>query len=449
MPGVKLYEELNEKVLDIILNFKDDARFDRRAVNEILKLRTDIKKIIPYLSKEEQKILELRYVQNLSIDNIASKIGQSKEEVSKISLKAASKIKEYLSGGLESLNEIKPSLDKNANYKPILALIIGLMVFVFVFIIVYFLAPKIFSSQFLNIKHFMVRVNNFVDEQVLSKVESRKVKKILLSDDPSTVRISGSTSLLTLSRKWESAFSIEYPRYKAKLISSDSDEGINDLIGGKIDLANSSRPITYPDEQKAAKNGIELIEHRVALDALVIIVNNKNPIEELSLDNLENIFSGEIMSWQVLGGLDKPVIAVGREEGSGTNEFVINRILEGNEFPSSVTRKNSKDEIIKLVSENEGAISFINSTNYPWENQNIKYLKIKTYDNSVSFSPFEGKSLNEQAIRYGDYPLAHYLYLITTSEAPKKVSDFIRWVLSAKGQEIVRDSSLIPIESSD
>ena len=201
------------------------------------------------------------------------------------------------------------------------------------------------------------------------------------------------------------------------------------------------------DRKRASEHGLELAENRVALDALIIIVNKKNPVDEISLDALEKIFSNEIKNWKEvsLNSFEKPLTPVIREKGSGTNEFVINRVLQGDSFSSSIISKNLNNELIRYVAEHEGAISFTNSTNYPWKNQDIKYLKVKNYDNSPAVSPFEEQKLNKDAIRYGDYPLAHYLYLITQADAPKNVQNFILWVLSKEGQKIVAYSGLIPV----
>ena len=83
---------------------------------------------------------------------------------------------------------------------------------------------------------------------------------------------------------------------------------------------------------------------------------------------------------------------------------------------------------------------------YVWKNKNLKYLKVRSYEGALGFSPFSGDKLNEKAMRYGDYPLAHYLYLITTSSIKEEAKTFLDWVLSFNGQEVVKESGLIPVE---
>ena len=455
---------LDEKAIELILNFKPTENVGEKTANEILKLKSEIKKVISSLVKDKQEILALRYFQNMPLDKIAQKVGKPQEEVNQILLSGIDEIKENIKRAALELSQVQKIIKEpdfkisqvppNANARSLWVSIISLIVFVSVFIIVYSFLQKHFSTKTPLLKQLSSISSDFVSEQFVNRKILKQVQNAKIGN-PNKIIISGSTSVLTLSKQLENSFHLEYPEYKFDLISSDSDKGIHDLIKGDIDIANSSRPVTFTDQKRATNNGLELVENRVALDALIIIVNNKNPIQEISLDDLEAIFSGEVKNWLELN-MDMPrnvpeklIVPVVREKGSGTNEFAISRILQGNDFPPSISRKNSIQELISFISDNESAIGFVNSTNYSWENKNIKYLKVKNYENSLSVSPFEGKKLDEHAIRYGDYPLAHYLYLITLTQATKNTQEFIEWVLGDKGQGVVRASGLLPVVNEE
>lgn len=461
MSDIQPKDILNEKSLEIILNFKPSDKYDKSAVNEILKLKGNIKKIITLLARQEQEILDLRYFQNLSCEKIAQRISKPKDEVEKILIAGTENIKEKLGQGdlvFENVQKIlelpkikqeikEPQKEQKQIKQTPAQKQAGIKRQSSFFTIVFSLAfyAILFAGSYFVIQKYFLH-------NLPALFNSKDVTQKILSEKPAgeknkAIRISGSSSLFGLARRWENSFHIGYPKYHIDLISSDFDKGINSLIEGRIDIANSSRPITFLDRKRASKHGFELTENRVALDALVIIVNKKNPVGEISLDALERIFSNEIKNWEEIGpnSFEKSLLPVVREKGSGTNEFVINRVLLGDSFSSSIISKNLNNELIRYVAEHEGAISFTNSINYPWKNQDIKYLKVKNYDNSPAVSPFEGQKLNKDAIRYGDYPLAHYLYLITRSDAPKNVQNFILWVLSKEGQKIVAYSGLIPV----
>lgn len=470
MSDIQSKDILSEKALEIILNFKPSDKHEKAVVTEILRLKEDIKKTIALSSKTEQEIFDLRFYQNLSDEKISERLGKSRDEVNKTLLHCVRSVKEKLGKESSSFDNVQkiinisnikqelknqtvieqpksivnktiPKATTTTVQKPsFFAVVFSLAFYAALIVGGYFIVQKFFFHSSSPKDQNSVEVRNVV---VKNKVEN--------NIDSNAVRISGSSSLFSLARRWENSFNVNYPKYHINLISSDSDKGINGLLRGKFDIANSSRPVTFADRKKASESGLELLENRVALDALVIVVNKKNPIEEISLDELEKIFTNEIKNWKEAGLSDfnvklAPVI---REKGSGTNDFVINRILEGNDFPSLIPRKTKNADLIEYVSANEGAIGFVNSTAFSWENKNIKYLKVKNYDNSVGISPYEDKKLDENSIRYGDYPLAHYLYLITLSDAPKQVQEFVSWVLSDDGQKVVAYSGLIPVIKSE
>ncbi len=463
MTDFKPHEALKEKALEIILNFKPDEKLDKNAVSEILKLKGQFKKAISFLSKEQQEVLELRYFDNLSAEKIAQATGKPKEKVTKLLLDGIEDLKSIIRKGtvetssfpeikqipkLASFKEQQVQKEEDQNKSGFIAGFITISIFLTIFILFYFLGQKFVFNQMPSIPQ-VIEITSEIAQEKFPKNQNKKVQAP--NKNSNDIKIAGSTSIFLLSRKWENAFNIEYPKYHLSIISSDSNKGIKDLIEDNVDIANSSRPITYSDKEKANENGVELIEHRVALDALVVIINKKNPINEISLDELKAILNYDAKNWSEVSEnlFNRTISPIIREKGSGTNDFVANRILEGSDFSHSILRATSNEEIIKIVSENEEAISFINSNNYPWNNKNIKYLKIKTYNNSQSISPFEGAQLNEQAIRYGDYPLAHYLYLITSSNASNSTNEFVEWILGQKAQTIVRNSGLIPIREEE
>lgn len=474
MAEIHSQDILTEKTFEIILNFKPSDKYDKAAVNEILKLQAEIKKLIAALPKPEQEILGLRYFDNLTDEKIANQVGKTREEINKILSRGTNAVKGKLGKDPTALDNVQKTIDiSKIKFEPkeqiktgsqvqqpvqrvanqvqpgirrkpsLFAVIFSLTFYVLFFAGAYFIVQKYF---FPNLPQLTSLIPGSKDSEV-------KVKQAVKRNAPDqySIKISGSSSLFALARRLENSFNVNFPLYHIDLTSSDSDKGLKSLIAGNADIANSSRPLTYSDRKKSTEDGFELLENRIALDALIIVVNKSNVINEITVDELEKIFRGEVKNWKEISGgsFAKPLLAVVREKGSGTNEFVINRVLQGDSFPASLASKNSNSEVMKYIVENEGAIGFTNSTSYPWDSSNIKYLKIKNYDNSIPVSPFEGKKLNENAVRYGDYPLAHYLYLITRDDSPKKVQEFVSWVLSKEGQKIVAYSGLIPVLRSE
>lgn len=447
-------DELDLRALEVILSFKEDSKFDKNSALEINKLKKDVIKAFDYLSQNEKEVLVLRFIKGYDVQEIARELKKKDEEVLNILQEASFNVRKILQKGLPVEEKKEAKKTGTLGEKDILNQVVGrdhpIVVFFASLFYIVFIGAIIVISYFILQRFIfssMPTISEIVD-QTKVVVQEQTSKTIVSKTDtqPRNLRIAGSTSLLSLSRRWENAFSIDYPKYHLSLIESDSEKGIQDLIKGKIDIANSSRPVSFLDRQAASAHGIELEEYRVAIDALVIVVNKNNPIGEISLEDLAAIYLGKVSNWTSLASYNKPIYVIAREKGSGTNQFIQNRILGGNELSSMVNRVTSNNEIMKLISQNEGAITCLNSGNYRWDNENIKYLKIKSYENSLAISPFIGNKLNEDAIRYGDYPLAHYLYLISKADPLPKVRDFIDWVLGPQGQKIAEYAGLIPVQ---
>lgn len=475
-----LKNQLDRNALEVILNFKTKDNLDKNVINEIQKLKETIKKIIGILPKEHQDILEHSFFYNLSTDQIAKKFKISPQDVENIIVDGVTSIKknitlenleliskeafkaaepEFFNKKSESVNQessfaktfLDKSFDNNQSPKQTLENEISkqnILLSVFMVTLNIIFVCSLIIGFYIITQKFFIKQLPEAQTLLFSKDSSKSKISDTSNDNDTNIKISGSTSLLTLSRRWEDVYAIEHPEYMISIYSTDSDEGINNLIDGKTHIANSSRPLLYSDTQKAEANGIELIENRIAIDALIVIVNNENQVESLSLEDLEKIFTGKISSWKDLSGEDITITPIARERGSGTNNFVRNRILRGVDFSENIKEARSNDELIKFISQDKGAISFINSTNYPWEQDKVRFIKLKNYSNSKSYSPFLGRRLNDEIIRYGDYPLAHYLYLITTSNKSEKTEKYIQWILSKQGQKIVRDIGLVSIDES-
>lgn len=465
--------ELKEKSIEVILSYKPQDKFDKRASDQILKLKGDIRKALILLPEKEREILELRYFENLNYDQISQRLGgKDKKDIYETISRGIDLITKNIKNPQEnqpriekiqkptqeqSKIKIQPSGNLPSPPSPQAMIIVGAITLAFFggalwgvfYIFQKFVMPNV-SYAYQIASGFAQEKLGTVNKDTLKKGISflNKTNQAPQKKEINLIKISGSSSLLTLSNKLIKGFSSEYPEYKFKVFKSDSEQGIDALLNGEVDIANSSRPITYSDQNRASKRGVEILESRIAIDALVVVVNSKNKINELSLSEIQQIFNGQLTDWSSFpGGITSAIKPVVREHGSGTNEFVINRILEGSDFPESIPRKDNNDEIIDFISENEGAIGFINSTFYPHgKNENLKYLKIRSYEGALSYSPFVGEKLNEKAMRYGDYPLAHYLYLITTSGIKEESKVFLDWVLNLKGQEVVKESGLIPVE---
>jgi len=125
------------------------------------------------------------------------------------------------------------------------------------------------------------------------------------------IRIGGSTSMMPVSQKLAGAYEKTHPGVKIHIEGGDSSLGIKGAAKGIVEIGSVSRPLT-PEESKMLKY------YKITEDSISIVVNEKNPVRFLTISEIREVFGGRINNWSQVGGLDKPITVIGREQGSGT-----------------------------------------------------------------------------------------------------------------------------------
>lgn len=251
--------------------------------------------------------------------------------------------------------------------------------------------------------------------------------------------IEGSTTVYKIMENMSREFSIVHQNVQISVTGTDSSSGITALIEGLIDIAMSSRPVTE-FENTSADNSLKSIS--IANDVLAIIVNkNANPFN-ISLDGLRAIFNGTISNWSdplvTAAGLTGPIQVVVREMGSGSrnffNEFVMGDITQssvGSSYIETAIEKTSNQLMLDAVTNND---------NY------IGYLGLGFLSDEVNALGIENIYPSTETIEDESYPLQRELLLVIIN-APLEnlmINEFINWVLSPKGQSIVKDIGFVP-----
>ena len=137
----------------------------------------------------------------------------------------------------------------------------------------------------------------------------------------------GSDTMVNLALAWAEAYRKVKPDVDIAVTGGGSGTGIAALINGTVDIANASREMKDNEIADAQKNGINPVEHTVAVDALAVIVNKQNPVSQLTIDQLSDIFTGRITNWKEVGGNDAPIVLVSRETNSGTHVYFLEEVV--------------------------------------------------------------------------------------------------------------------------
>jgi phosphate transport system substrate-binding protein len=202
--------------------------------------------------------------------------------------------------------------------------------------------------------------------------------------------------------------------------------------------------VTEPSDSELAlakENGVALSIKPVCYDAFVFIANKNNPINSLTIQQVQDIYSGKIQNWKQLGGLDEPIIAYQREENSGSQTTMQNLVMKDIPLikaPTALVNWSMKG-LIEVVAEYENGVGSIGYTflfyiDALYKNDNIKIVKI------------DGVEPTPEAIRTSQYPFATNYFGVIRSEDEFAVGGkFLDWMLTPEGQKCIEQAGYIPL----
>jgi phosphate transport system substrate-binding protein len=223
------------------------------------------------------------------------------------------------------------------------------------------------------------------------------------------------------------------PGTKISLSGGGSGEGIKALIDNSTDIATSSREIKDSEIALAKSKGVNPTTTVVAIDAIVPIVNPKNRVRDLTIDQLSQIYQGKIVNWKEVGGEDLQIVVISRDSSSGTFESWAELVLNKAKVTPRAQMQASNGAIVQAVSKNRYALGYIG----------LGYLDKTTKALTVSGVPASAKTAISK-----EYPIARPLYMYTNGEPKGETAKFIRFVLSADGQKIVAKEGFVPLVES-
>lgn len=253
----------------------------------------------------------------------------------------------------------------------------------------------------------------------------------------------GSDTIVNLALAWAERYQSIKPNVSISVTGGGSGTGIAALINATVDIANASRQIK-PEEIDAAKdNGSEPIEFVIARDAIAIIVNLNNPIDQLTLQQISDIYSGKINNWQQLGGDDRPIVRLSRETNSGTHVYFLEEVLRLGDsdkntlFSTDTLLLPSSEGITAEVRDNPNAIGY----------DGLGYVVPEVKVIAVARDPKEPFVMpSAETVNNGQYPIARDLYMYTAGEPTGEVKSYLEWIYTTEAQQIVVDLGFVPIQ---
>lgn len=252
----------------------------------------------------------------------------------------------------------------------------------------------------------------------------------------------GSDTIVNLALAWAETYQNENPDVRISVTGGGSGTGIAALVNGTVDLANASRKIKDEEIAEAQANGVNPLEHIIARDAIAVVVNPENPVSELTLQQISDIYSGKYTNWTEVGGEDRPIVRLSRETNSGTHVYFLETVLRlGSKEDKTLFSTNtlllpSSEGIISEVRNNPNAIGYDGLGYVP---EDLKVIAIAEEEGGEYVLP-SIKTVNNKT-----YAIARDLYMYTDGEPGGVVQEYLDWILSAEAQEIVAELGFVPV----
>lgn len=237
-----------------------------------------------------------------------------------------------------------------------------------------------------------------------------------------TVTVAGSTSVQPFAELLAEEFMAEKPGIVVNVQGGGSSAGARAALSGVAEIGALSRELA-PEESKL---------HRIiiAKDGIAIIVHPSNPVEDLSLSEIQRIFSGEITNWSTVGGPDHPIHVITREEGSGTRGSFDEMVMHGVEVTPGAVVQDSNGAVRETVAGDRYAIG---------------YISLGLVDRRVKGVKVSGAAPTVPNVMSGEYPIARPFLFVTKAEPEGAAAEFINFVLSSRAQSILAGEGLVPI----
>lgn len=248
-------------------------------------------------------------------------------------------------------------------------------------------------------------------------------------------RLKGSDTVLPLAQKEAETF-MKSAHVAVTVTGGGSGVGIAALLDGTTEIAMASRKMKFDEKMKFQQAGKAPVEKIIAYDALAVVINPSNKVNQLTRQQLEDIFTGKITNWNQVGGANLPIIAYSRETSSGTYEFFKEHVLKNKNYKKNVLSMPATGAIIQSVSQTKGAISYVGLA---YLSPQVKAVKV-SYDGKTFVAPSVASAKNKS------YPVVRPLYFYYDKKSAAKVTPFLNYVTSNQGQKIVDEVGYISLK---
>jgi phosphate transport system substrate-binding protein len=251
-----------------------------------------------------------------------------------------------------------------------------------------------------------------------------------------TITVKGSDTMVILAQRWAEEYMKKNPGKKVQVTGGGSGTGIAALINGTTDIADASRAMK-DDEKAKVRDRYNILPEEIAVakDGVAIYVNAANPITQITPEQLQSIYVGDVTNWKEVGGADAPIVLYSRENSSGTYVFFKEHVLKNADYAPNAQTLPGTAAVVNAVAKEKNGIGYGGAA-YA---KGVKELKVLGADG-------QGWLPNADNVKSGKYPLSRPLFMYTRGKASGEAKDFVEYCLSPAGQAIVTQVGYYPIK---
>jgi len=247
---------------------------------------------------------------------------------------------------------------------------------------------------------------------------------LIFSKAHKSLMIAGSSAVSRFVSFLVEPFLKQDPNVDIALEGGDSLTGLVSLVNGGIDIAMMSRGLTFDEFNP------DLVVNLLGFEGVALIVNPNNPVQGLSIEQVNGILRGQIKNWSELGGIAGEIQVYGRNESSTTRGLIQYFVMKGASFSSKTKNVESAKQVVDAIADDRNGFAYVTA----------KYL-----DNRIRGLAIGGVEVSNKSLLLGLYPLRREIFLVTKAPSTAVTKQFIAFSLGDTGQDILEDRGLTRI----
>lgn len=252
----------------------------------------------------------------------------------------------------------------------------------------------------------------------------------------------GSDTMLEVANALAQAYHDKHPEVSISVSGGGSARGIAEMIGGTLELANSSRKLKTEEVEKAKQHNVTPVEHMIGYDGIAIYVHKDNPLPSITLEQLKDLFGdgGKLSKWSQLGVDQKDaetIVLASRSNNSGTYEYFREHVLGGDKgrFKAECNNLNGSKDVVDFCAKTKSAIGY---SGIAYATKDVRIVPVLGKD---------GKPVTPSAatVLDGSYPISRPLFMFTNGEAKEPTKSYLAWIVSDEGQHVLQNKGYVPL----